>query len=116
MARPKKLKVSEVIEALKQSHGLKSGAAEILGVAWNTVHDYVCASEEAQSVIHHWQVRRKDRAEYQLDNAIERGESWAIMFTLKNAKDREYSERVNVNHEGGIEITKKTVGVDIDKV
>jgi hypothetical protein len=98
MARPKKLKPEEVVEALKQSHGLKTGAAEILGVAYNTVDTYIADSDEAQAIVNHYRVRRKDRAEYKLDEAIERGESWAVMFTLKNAKDREYSDRVAVEN------------------
>jgi hypothetical protein len=100
MARPKKLKEQEVIEALRQSHGLKTGAAEILGVAYNTLDAYTRESAEAQATIEHWRLRRKDRAEYKLDEAIERGESWAIMFTLKNARDKEYSDRVEVENKG----------------
>jgi len=100
MARPKKLKKQEVTDALKQSHGLKSGAAEILGVAYNTIDRYVAESEEARAIIEHWRIRRKDRAEYKLDEAIERGESWAVMFTLKNARDREYSEKLDITSGG----------------
>ena len=116
MARPKKLKTEEVIEALKQSHGLKTGAAEILGVAYNTVDSYIADSEEAQAIVNHYRVRRKDRAEYKLDEAIERGESWSIMFTLKNAKDREYSDRVSLEHSGGIEFVTKKIGINPDKI
>jgi hypothetical protein len=106
MARPKKLKEIEVVEALRQSHGLKTGAAEILGVAYNTLDAYARESETARETIEHWRIRRKDRAEYKLDEAIERGESWAIMFTLKNAKDKEYSDRVDVSQSG---ITKVVI-------
>jgi hypothetical protein len=107
MTRPKKLKESEVVEALKQSHGLKSGAAEILGVAYNTLDAYARASDAAKDVIEFWRIRRKDRAEYKLDEAIERSESWAVMFTLKNAKDREYSDRAEIENKGEIKITVK---------
>jgi hypothetical protein len=100
MARPKKLKPEEVTEALKQSHGLKTGAAEILGVGYNTIDRYVAESDDAKAVIEHYRIRRKDRAEYKLDEAIERGESWSIMFTLKNAKDREYSDKLDVTSGG----------------
>lgn len=100
MARPKKLKVEEVVEALKQSHGLKTGAAEILGVAYNTLDTYSRESDEAQAIIEHYRIRRKDRAEYKLDEAIERGESWAVMFTLKGARDREYGERMDITSGG----------------
>jgi hypothetical protein len=106
MARPKKLKDTEVVDALRQSHGLKTGAAEILGVHFTTIERYIADSQAARDVVEHWRIRRKDRAEYKLDEAIERGESWAIMFTLKNAKDKEYSDRVDVSQSG---ITKVVI-------
>ncbi|MDQ3007195.1 MAG: hypothetical protein M3R47_17655 [Chloroflexota bacterium] len=102
--RKKKLKVEEVVEALRQSRGLKTGAAELLDVAYNTIERYIADSAEAKAVIEHYRIRRRDRAEYKLDEAIERGESWSIMFTLKNAKDREYSERVDVNQTGDMRV------------
>lgn len=95
MARKKKLTEEQVVTALQNAHGLKTGAAEILGVKFDTLEKYILRSEEATDIVDHWRKRRKDRAEYKLDEAIERGESWAIMFTLKNAKDREYSDRVD---------------------
>ncbi len=93
----KKLTNTAVIEALRQAHGLKTGAAELLGVAFMTIERYIADSTEAQAIVTHWRKRRKDRAEYKLDEAIERGENWAIMFTLKNARDREYSDRLEVD-------------------
>jgi hypothetical protein len=102
MARPKKLKESEVVEALKQSHGLKSGAAEILGVAYNTLDAYARASEAAKDVIEFWRIRRVDRAEYKLDEAIERAEPWAVALVLKGSKagkDRGYGDRVDVTSD-----------------
>src|SRR5574343_780124 len=95
-----KLTTDQVIEALKNAHGLKTGAAELLGVSFPTIERYIARSQAAQDEIARWSKRRKDRAEYKLDEAIERGESWAIMFTLKNAKDREYSDRVDVTNRG----------------
>jgi len=93
--RKKKLTEEQVVNALRQAHGLKTGAAELLAVKFDTLEKYVQASAEAQEIVDHWRKRRKDRAEFKLDEAIERGESWAIMFCLKNAKDREYSDRVD---------------------
>jgi hypothetical protein len=102
MARPKKLREIEVIEALKQSHGLKSGAAEILGVAYNTLDSYARESEAAKEVIEFWRIRRVDRAEYKLDEAIERAEPWAVALVLKGSKagkERGYGERVDVTSD-----------------
>jgi hypothetical protein len=104
MARPQKYKIADVISALRNSHGLKTGAAEILGCSFPTIDKYCNDSPEAQSVVDHWKKRRKDRAEYKLDEAIEGGEPWAVMFTLKNARDREYSERVEVGGQVVVEI------------
>lgn len=96
MARPKKYKQKQIREALSNAHGLMTGAAELLGSSFETVQRYMADDPEARAIVDHWRKRRKDRAEYKLDEAIERGESWAIMFTLKNAKDREYSDRIDV--------------------
>lgn len=86
---------AQVVNALRTAHGLKTGAAELLAIKFDTIERYIQRSPEALDIVDHWRKRRKDRAEYKLDEAIERGEAWAIMFTLKNAKDREYSDRVD---------------------
>lgn len=99
MGRKQKVTLDEIINALKSSHGLKTGAAELLGVSFPTIDSYCDKYPKAQAIVDHWRKRRKDRAEYKLDEAIERGESWAIMFTLKNANDREYSDRVEQSGE-----------------
>lgn len=101
--RKKKLKTSEVIEALRNSHGLKTGAAEILGVSFPTIERYIADSIEAQEVIDHWKNRRVDRAEYKLDEAMERGEAWALALVLKDSKrgkERGYGNSVDINSNG----------------
>ncbi len=101
--RKKKLKPSEVIEALRNSHGLKTGAAEILGVSFPTIERYIAESPEAQEIIDHWHNRRVDRAEYKLDEAIERGEAWALALVLKDSKRgrlRGYGNVVDVTSGG----------------
>jgi hypothetical protein len=99
MARPHKFTKEQVIDALKKAHGLKTGAAELLGCSFPAIDKYCQRYPDAQAVVDHWRKRRKDRAEYKLDEAIERGEPWALMFTLKNARDREYSERLSIVSE-----------------
>ena len=106
----KKLKTEQVVEALKQSHGLKTGAAEILGVSFPTIERYIADSEEAREVIGHWKKRRTERAVYKLDEAIERGEAWAIALQLKNSRDGRdegYSDRLDVTSNG--ETVKPTI-------
>lgn len=81
-------------EALQKAHGLKTGAAEILACDFITVDRYCKRYPACQAVVDHWRKRRVDRAEYKLDEAIERGEAWAIALTLKTTgKDRGYVER-----------------------
>ena len=103
MGRKKKLTQQEVIEALKSSHGLKTGAAEILGVSFPTIERYIAENEEAQEIIDFYRVRRVDRAEYKLDEAIERGENWALALVLKDSKrgkERGYGNSVDVTSGG----------------
>lgn len=114
MARKKKLTPEQVVNALRQAHGLKTGAAELLAVKFDTLENYIKESADAQDIVDHYRKRRKDRAEFKLDEAIERGESWAIMFCLKNAKDREYSDRIDHT----LEVTLEVEGLEqaLDKV
>jgi hypothetical protein len=109
MGRKQKVTQQQIIEALQRAHGLKTGAAEMLGVAFNTIDSYCHKYPKAQAVVDHWHKRRRDRAEYKLDEAIEAGEGWAIMFTLKNARDREYSERVALTGADGNALTVNIV-------
>ncbi len=114
MARKRKLTPEQVVNALRQAHGLKTGAAELLAVKFDTLENYIKESADAQDIVDHYRKRRKDRAEFKLDEAIERGESWAIMFCLKNAKDREYSDRI----EHTLDVTLEVEGLEqaLDKV
>jgi len=108
MARSKKYKKGEIVTALKNAHGLKTGACEILGCDYKTLMRYVERDAEAQEVIEHWRNRRLDRAEYKLDEAIERGEAWAIAMVLKDSKrgkERGYGNSMDVT-SGGNAITK----------
>lgn len=101
--RKPKITKEQLLEALKNSHGLKTGAAELLGVAYNTIDRHVAKSEEAQEIIDHYRIRRTDRAEYKLDEAIERGEAWAVALVLKDhrgGRDRGYGNSLDVTSNG----------------
>ena len=82
-----KLTQEQVLEALKQAHGQKTTAADLLGVSFNTIERYIEKNPIAQDVIRAMRHKRTDMAKLKLDDAIQRGESWAIMFTLKNKVD-----------------------------
>lgn len=97
MARPLKLKSEQVVDALKRARGLRTIAADLLAINVKTIDAYLSRLPEAMEIVEHWRKARKDLAEFKLDEAIMRGESWAIVFTLKNARDREYNDRVEIN-------------------
>jgi len=83
----KKLTINEVVTALNNARGLKTLAADALGVTYNTIERYIKASVTAQETIKAARHKRTDFAKSKLDEALMRGESWAIMFTLKNKVD-----------------------------
>jgi len=115
--RNKKLTKQQVVDALRQSHGLKTGAAEILGVNFTTIERYIQDSKEAQEIIDFWRTRRIDRAEYKLDEAIERGEAWAVAMVLKdhrNGKERGYGNSLDVT-TGGEALTIKIIKASDDR-
>jgi hypothetical protein len=98
-----KVKQADVIEAIQKAHGQKTGVCELLDISRPTLDRYLLLPAVAEA-FEFAKIRRKDRAEYKLDEAIERGEAWAIQFALKNAKDREYSDRVDVNQTGDMRV------------
>ena len=107
-----KIKVTEeqLLEAIKATGGKTTGICEMLGITRPTLARYAKNAKIAEA-IEFAQVRRIDRAEYQLDLAIERGEAWAIQLALKNSKrgkERGYGDSLDVT-TGGDKITKIVV-------
>ena len=92
-----KLTQEQVEQALLQAHGQKTTAADILGVAFTTIERYIEKNQKAQDIVRAMRHKRTDMAKLKLDEAIQRGESWAIMFTLKNKVDPD-SEFTGENH------------------
>jgi hypothetical protein len=102
----KKLTIEQVLTALEQAHGLKTNAAELLGVAFTTIERYIAESPKAQEMIKAMRHKRTDMAKLKLDESIMKGESWAVMFTLKNKVDPDSefvgeANRVDVTSGGG---------------
>ncbi len=104
----KKLTAEQVEQALIQSHGQKTTAADLLGVSFPTIERYIEKSQKAQGIIRAMRYKRTDMAKLKLDEAIQRGESWAIMFTLKNKVDPDsefVGESNRVEHSGNVSLT-----------
>lgn len=83
----KKLTNEEVRIALENARGLKTLAADALGVSFPTIERYIKASVMLQETVQTARRKRTEMAKSKLDEAIMRGESWAVMFTLKNKVD-----------------------------
>ena len=91
-----------IIEALHDSHGLLTLAAQKTGLGYRTVQRY---AEEYPSVIEAVREAKEgmlDLAESKLLESIEKREAWAICFYLKTqGKQRGYTERQEVTGADG---------------
>lgn len=97
VGRPRKLTKDQVVEALTRCRGFVTVAADRLGVNYRTLIAYIDRDPRAQNIVEHFREARRDRAEVKLDEAIERGEQWAVVFALRNARDRGYGDRLTVD-------------------
>lgn len=104
----KKIKIQTLIEAIKTAHGMKTGVCEILGISRPTLERYINDNKEVAEAFAFIKIRRYDRAEYKLDEAIERGELQAIFFALKNS-NRGYSDKLDVTSNGETILTWKKI-------
>lgn len=82
---------SDIIRALDASNGRIYYAAKLLGCTIGTIHRRARKSPAIREAIEEHRVRRTDKAEDQLELAIDRGETWAVMYQLRTqGKDRGY--------------------------
>jgi hypothetical protein len=99
MARPQRYTVEDLRTALASAHGQVYGAAERLGCDPQTVYNYLARYPELQGIVEEARGLRMDRAEQQLDRAVEQGQPWAIKLTLLTlGKERGYSPRTEHAH------------------
>lgn len=71
-----------VIDALIETRGLLTLAADKLGVSRRTLYEYRQRWPEIDEEVEAWRERRLDKAEFKLDDAVEAGELQAIFFVL----------------------------------
>jgi hypothetical protein len=100
-----KIKVSKsrLLEAIKSTGGKTTGICDLLDITRPTLSRYVEADPNIAEAIEYAQTRIVDRAEFKLAEAIERGESWAIMLILKDhkrGKERGYGNSLDINNAG----------------
>ncbi len=96
-----KFKPAEVAEAIREANGFITYAARRLGCNPMTVSRYIARYEIFKSAYEEAQNAMKDFAESQLYKLIAEGNTAAIIFYLKTkARDRGYSERIDINPDG----------------
>jgi hypothetical protein len=97
-----------VAEVLQEVNGNASAAARVLGCHPQTVRAYCKRYPEVQAARDEGEERMLDTAEASLVNCIERGDGWAVCFSLKTkGAKRGYIERQHHELSGEIAITEK---------
>lgn len=84
-----------MIEALKQSLGIVTAAAEVVGIERSTHYDWLKVDEDYKAAVDSIQDITLDFAESQLHKQIKDGEVTSTIFYLKTkGKKRGYIERI----------------------
>lgn len=103
-----KYTVTQVCQALDQSRGMITLAADHLKCSTRTVHNYINQHEKVKEVLESHRMRRIDRAEFALDDKVEEGDLGAIKYVLSClGRDRGYgekSEHTHLHNFGTIEV------------
>lgn len=94
-----------IIKAIRESRGNVSVAAEALGVLRCSLHNRIADTPGMRQVVIDARESLVDHAETALAAAVERGEGWAVCFTLKClGKARGYIERQEVVNSGTVSV------------
>jgi len=107
------LKADQMIQAIKDSRGFVSKAADLCGVSRGTFYNYLKKYATVQEALEDEREKRTDFVENKLMGAINEGNITAIIFYLKTqAKGRGYVERQEFTGKDGGELIKVT-GFDV---
>jgi len=92
----------QIVAALEAQRGYVYLAADMLGCSAMTIYKRAKKSKAIQDAIDKPRGRGLDAAECKLDDAIERGEPWAISFKLATiGKHRGYVKRDEITGKDG---------------
>ena len=92
----------EVIQAIEESRGFASKAAEILGVSRTTFYKYIKNYKTAKQALEDTREKRHDYVENKLMKLIDSGNVAATLFYLKTqCKARGYVERQEISGKDG---------------
>ncbi|MCP4263648.1 MAG: hypothetical protein GY774_39995 [Planctomycetes bacterium] len=103
----------QVIDAIMQSRGFASSAADLLGVSRSTFYRYLEKYATAKQTLKDTREKRHDYVESKLMKLIEGGNVASTIFYLKTqCKERGYVERFEQEQQGSIEILVKYADSD----
>lgn len=102
MGRPQRYTARQVIAALNATRGTVYLAARRLGCDAETVQRYCKRFPKVMAAKKAHQEELVDTAYLKLWAAVEKGDMWAVLFTLRTlGKDRGFSERYEVTGKAG---------------
>ena len=102
MGRPRKFTATQVIEALNATKGTVCFAARLLGCDVDTIQNYCKRFPTVMAAKKAHQAELVETAYLKLWDAVERGDMWAVLFTLRTlGKDQGFSERYQVTGKAG---------------
>ena len=94
----------QIAEALEKTHGGMYLAAEVVGCSYRTILRRANQVKAIQDIIDKYSGRRTDVALLKLEQAINKGEPWAITLQIMKSKEgrsRGYVERQEVTGADG---------------
>ncbi len=95
----------QVIQALRDSHGLVSVAAKRLGVSRQAIYKRIETSPAVAAARDDAREAMLDVAEQALYERVKAGDSWAIVFYLKTqGRSRGYGERQTIDLPHGVAV------------
>jgi hypothetical protein len=86
--RAVRLTVATVAKCLRQANGNLTPVAKAFHVTRQAVQEYVARHPTLRHLISDLHESRVDVAESKLDEALDRGEKWAILFALRSEAGR----------------------------
>jgi len=97
----KQYTVKQIAEALRQTRGIMSAAADLIGCDRHTVERYVHGSPTLIEIRNQAKQRLVDTAEVQLMNEVNKGNWKAVRFVLERlGQDRGYRETMRQEWTG----------------
>ena len=108
MGRKPRLTIKKVADALTETRGGVAMVASMLGVSLTTIYNYLEKYPDLKELKNSFTVLLVDKGVYQLHDAVEAGDPWAVKYALSTqGKDRGYTERQEITGADGSELEIK---------